>query len=300
MSAATSDGTGRVYGVRRVCSSWEVARSTWYARTAATRPERGPPAKRGPKTALSDDALVASIRAVLAASAFTGEGYRKVWAKLRAEGTRSGKPRVLRLMSAHGLLAPQRGGSPRGPQAHDGTIITEAPDVMWGTDFSTTVTLRDGNAAVFIAVDHCTAELVGVHAAARATRWEALEPIRQAVRERYGRIGEKVARGLLLRHDHGSQYMADDFQQEIDFLGITSSPSFVRAPEGNGCAERMIRTLKEQLLWVRTFETVEELRQALLAWQKVYNERWMVGRHGHRSPAQVRRDHHAAMQRMAA
>src|SRR5690606_16198416 len=46
--------------------------------------------------------------------------------------------------------------------------------------------------------------------------------------------------------------------------------------EGNGCAERMIRTLKEQLLWVRTFETVEELRQALLAWQKVYNEHWMV------------------------
>jgi hypothetical protein len=52
-----------------------------------------------------------------------------------------------------------------------------------------------------------------VHAAARATHWEALEPIRQAVRERFGRISEKVAQGLLLRHDHGTQYMADDFQQ---------------------------------------------------------------------------------------
>jgi hypothetical protein len=38
----------------------------------------------------------------------------------------------------------------------------------------------------------------------------------------------------------------------------------VRAPEGNGCAERFIRTLKENLLWVRTFETVEELRLALI------------------------------------
>ena len=300
MSAATSEGTGRVYGVRRVCSAWELARSTWYAQAAATRPDRAPPAKRGPKTALSDEALVAAIRAVLAVSPFTGEGYRKVWAKLRAEGIRSGKSRVLRLMGAHGLLAPQRGGGPRGPRAHEGTILTEAPDLMWGTDFSTTVTLREGTAAVFIAVDHCTAELVGVHAAARATRWEALEPIRQGVRERFGRIGAKVASGLRLRHDQGTQYMADDFQQELAFLGIASSPSFVRAPEGNGCAERMIRTLKEQLLWVRTFETVEELRQALLAWQKVYNEHWMVGRHGHRSPAQVRRDHHATMQRMAA
>jgi hypothetical protein len=54
------------------------------------------------------------------------------------------------------------------------------------------------------------------------------------------------------------------------------------------------------VLWVRTFDTVEELRQALLAWQKVYNERWTVGRHGHRSLAQVRRDHYAAQQKLAA
>ncbi|MFN9731709.1 MAG: hypothetical protein ACK59M_14895, partial [Pseudomonadota bacterium] len=46
--------------------------------------------------------------------------------KLRAEDVRAGKRRVLRLMGVHGLLAPQRGGSMRGPQAHDGTIITEA------------------------------------------------------------------------------------------------------------------------------------------------------------------------------
>ena len=90
-----------------------LARATWYAQAAATRPDRAPPAKRGPKTALSDEALVAAIRAVLAVSPFTGEGYRKVWAKLRAEGIRSGKSRVLRLMGAHGLLAPQRGGGLR-------------------------------------------------------------------------------------------------------------------------------------------------------------------------------------------
>ena len=51
-----------------------------------------------------------------------------------------------------------------------------------------------------------------------------------------------------VRHDHGSQYMSDHLQKEIGFLGIESSPAFVRAPEGNGCAERFIRTLKESLL----------------------------------------------------
>ena len=74
---------------------------------------------------------------------------------------------------------------------------------------------------------------------------------------------------LDVRHDHGSQYMSDAFQKELAFLGIESSPAFVRAPEGNGCAERFIRTLKENLLWVRTFDTVEELRQALLVFREI-------------------------------
>ena len=62
------------------------------------------------------------------------------------------------------------------------------------------------------------------------------------VRERFGPISDGVARGLRLRHDHGSNYLADDFQQEVAFFGIESSPSFVREPEGNGVAERFIRT----------------------------------------------------------
>src|SRR4051812_2996592 len=45
---------------------------------------------------------------------------------------------------------------------------------------------------------------------------------------------------VAVRHDHGSQYMSNAFQQELAFLGIESSPAFVRAPEGNGCAERFI------------------------------------------------------------
>lgn len=171
---------------------------------------------------------------------------------------------------------------------------------MWGTDLTTTLTLSEGQAAVFVAVDHCTGELVGVHAAARATRWEALEPIRQGVREHFGSVCSQAAQGLTLRHDNGTQYLADDFQRELAFLGIESSPSFVRAPEGNGCAERIIRTLKEQVLWVRSFDTIEALRQALQEWRTLYNERWMVERHDHRSPAQVRREHHAASMRVAA
>ncbi len=65
--------------------------------------------------------------------------------------------------------------------------------------------------------------------------------------------------------------MSDAFQAELCLLGIERAPAFVRAPEGNGCAERFICTLKETLLWVRFFARVEELRQALLEFQESDN-----------------------------
>ena len=192
-------------------------------------------------------------------------------------------------MRTHGLLAHQRAGRPRGSKAHDGTITTDRVDLMWGTDLTSVMT-GEGQAAVFVAVDHCSAECVGVHASRRANRFEALEPVKQAVRERFGAFANGIAVGLQLRHDHGSQYVSHDFQAELRFLGIESSPAFVREPEGNGCAERFIRTLKENLLWVRHFATVEELRRALIAFKRTYNQTWIIERHGYKTPAQVRAD----------
>jgi len=55
-------------------------------------------------------------------------------------------------------------------------------------------------------------------------------------------------------------------------------------------AERFIRTLKENFLWVHTFDTIEELRLALVEFALHYNETWLVARHGHRTPAKVRAD----------
>ena len=287
MRAATSPGSGRPYGLALVCRVWRVARATVYRRRAPAVP--GPRRRPGPVGPMPDAELLERIRGVLAASPFHGEGHRKVWARLRFAGLRTSRHRVLRLMREHALLAPARTGSPRGPRNHDGTIIPDRVDAMWGTDMTTTWT-REGQVAVFIAVDHYNAECVGVHAAHHGTRFEALEPLRQGVRQHFGGFDKGIASGLSVRHDHGSQYMSRTFQGEIAFLGAESSPAFVRAPEGNGCAERFIRTLKENLLWVQTFDTAEDLRRALLAFKNTYNTTWLIGRLGYRTPAAVRHD----------
>ena len=138
-------------------------------------------------------------------------------------------------------------------------------------------------------------ELVGIHATKCATRFEALEPLRQGVNDNFGSYEQAAATGLTLRHDHGSQFMSNTYQTELNFLGIRSSPSYVREPQGNGIAERFVRTLKENLLWVQHFETVEELRLALLKFKEIYNNQWMIGRHGYKTPAQVKAKQLASM-----
>jgi len=78
------------------------------------------------------------------------------------------------------------------------------------------------------------------------------------VRDYCGGFRAGAAAGIRNRHDHGSQYMSDDYQAEIAFLGMASSPSFVRQPE----CKRLRRTVhshaERAVLWVRVFRNVEE------------------------------------------
>jgi putative transposase len=288
MSSALSPSSNKPYGVARVVALWNLPRSSFYAARHRKRHPREAQ-KRGPKVH-SDADLVAAIRQLLEQAVFSGEGYRKIWARLRHKGIRTSKDRVLQLLRENQLLSPARQPQALPSHPHEGTIVAEAPDRMWGTDATATVTVAVGTVTVFAAIDHCTAECVGIHVVKKATRFEALEPIRQGIKEHFGLFSGGSAAGLRLRHDHGSVYMSDDFQTEIKFLGIEPSPAFVRQPEGNGCIERFFRTLKEQLLWIRHFRDLEELRAALIEFRERYNHHWILGRLNYRTPTQARRD----------
>ena len=248
-----------------------------------------PLAKRGPRTAVSDAVVVAAIRVVLAESRFHTEGHRKVRVRLRPKGIYVGKHRVLRLMREHRLLAPHRRRHAHGDRSHRGTIKTERPDELWGTDATRFWTRQEGWCWFFGAIDHCAADVVGWHVAKRGDRWAALEPIRQGVQRTHGGYGPKIALGLGLRMDWGPQYTANQFLGELAWLGIRPSPSYVGEPECNGIMERWIRTLKEECLYLHDFETLDEARQVIGEFIERYNREWLLERHGHRTPTDVRR-----------
>jgi transposase InsO family protein len=166
---------------------------------------------------------------------------------------------------------------------------------MWGTDAALIPTVEDGDIALFVVVEHWNAEALGWHVAEKANRFAAAQALDLAIHTACGAVRADAARGLLLRHDHGSAFMSDHFQNQIAFLGLTPSFAFVRQPETNGVAERFIRTLKEQVVWGRIFRNAEEVRGAVRAFVARYNEHWLLEKNAYRSPAQTRREWFAAL-----
>lgn len=290
MSRETSVGTSKPYGLERVCRVLEFSRSTIYAqeKRQTAKVVQLHPARRGPKPKMADADLLVAIRADLDTSPFTGEGHRKVWARLRIlRGIRVSRARVLRLMRENALLSPHR--RPQGaPNLHDGTITTDRPNKMWGTDGIRIETVDEGWVWVFSAVDHFDACCVGIHAVKIGNRFAALQPIAQGLLAEFGATGADAGRGLTLRMDHGTQYTADDFLNQVKFWGIAPSFAFVAEPQTNGVAERFNRTLKEQAIHGRVFRNVEDVRTAVTEFKDRYNRHWRLEKLGFMSPLEAR------------
>jgi len=289
LRGSRSPGTGKTYSLSLLLDVYEIPRSTYYDQIKEPKEASQTPAKRGPKTEHTDDKVVEKIKEVLDESPFSGEGHRKVRVRLKLKGIHAGKTRVLRLMKENNLLAPTRKKREATKREHKGKIITERPNECWGGDITEVMTVEDGKVSIFDIMDHCTDELLAIHVVKRANRFEAIECLQQATRKEFGEAKKDAGRGVTLRLDHGSQFTSERYVNEAHFMGFEISYAFVGQPQCNGIIERWHRTLKEQLLWTKTWKNIDEVRGAVKAFVKTYNSQWLIERHGHRSPLDFRR-----------
>ena len=216
-----------------VCETWRVARSSVYAlraQIAGEQVQSRTPGKRGPKTALSDEELVGEIRTVLKGESIPRRGPPQ------GEGAACGQrdpgrqePGAEADAGARAAGAGAAGASPRRPEPQR-LDPHRAAGRTRGTDAARFCTKAEGWCWFFAAVDHCTSDVVGWHVAKKGDRWAALEPVRQGVRAHMGGFSKTIALGLGLRHDWGSLYRARQFQAEIKWLGIRSTPAYVGEP----------------------------------------------------------------------
>ncbi|WP_373055451.1 transposase [Zunongwangia sp. H14] len=233
--------------------------STWYE-----KPRDNKGGKPGPKPAIDDAQALQLIKDDLENSKFNG-GYLKVKKRLARTNKHIAKHRVNALMREHDLLSPNRPVKNGRKRTHNGKIITDKPDIMWGTDGKKFWAGKDGWCWLFSVIDHFNDEIISWHPARTGNRFEALAPVQRAVKLRFGSLNKAICAGtsLQLRSDHGTQYESRDFLNEMNFLGLELSKSFVRSPECNGVIERFHRTLNEQVFDINCFESFEEEKKAI-------------------------------------
>lgn len=279
--------TGKPFAKRLIFKVVGYSSSTWYENPT---PKTG---NRGRKSKHTDEEVLQEIKNEIKNSKFNSEGYIKVKKRMdkrKINALIAGKARVNRIMRDNNLLSPNRRPKKTNKREHDGTIITDAPNLMWATDGKKFWVDGSGWHWFFGVVDHFNDEIISWHIAKKGNRFAAMEPVRAAVRETFGTVGKDACKGmeLQLRSDHGSQYDSADFMNEMKFLGLEMSKAFVRSPQCNGIIERFHRTLEEQVLQIETFSSFEEAYNSINQFISDYNTDWILHRLDYCSPVEYR------------
>ena len=157
---------------------------------------------------------------------------------------------------------------------------------MWGTDGARVFTVEDGWGWLFVAVEHWNASAWAARVK-KGTRFAALEPVSQGLMATVGAVAADAGRGLSAdgpRHPVSVR----PFSEPAEVLGINPSFAFIEQPQTNGVAERFIRTLKEQVIYGRVFQNLEEVRTSVRRFVDTYNREWLVEKNGFLSPWQAR------------
>lgn len=280
---------GRVASISQVLRVSGLSSGAWYSKgSVKCSSEKQKP---GPKAKHSDAEVLEALKVYLEAPVFSQEGYKKLKVRLSRRGIKVGKERLLRILSEAELLARPRVKHDGSSRKHDGIIITDAPNVMYGCDIKEWKS-SEGKFYMFSIIDHYNDEILSHLCCLSAKAKDATEVLRMALKDRFGRVDKLVCSqmSLALRTDNGSQFIAKEFEKELGFLGIKLSKAYVRSPECNGVIERYHRTIKEQINHKLKKASYKQACQIIRQFVKDYNEHWLLHRLGLLSPIEYRID----------
>lgn len=259
--------------VTLLCATFRLSRAAYYAEARRQRALEAGSAQEAVVVRLprrprytAAEVVLERIREVLARDTATAWGVRKVWATLRREGLRVSRRRVHAIMRAHELVL-ARGREPGEPTR--GHVAVPEPNRRLATDLTTVWTRRDGVVALVPTID-CgdrTAVVVVIkdqHGAA------VLASVEVKLTAAFGSPA-LVPDAVELRTDHGPQYTGADCEALCDRWHLLHTFAPVGRPTGNAVVERFIRTLKEELIWLRDWESAAELQTAVASWLEHYH-----------------------------
>ncbi len=201
-------------------------------------------------------------------------GYRRIWSYLKyRQGIPVNKKRVYRLMKEQNLLVTKetrlkaRRG-PMRPKPH-----AEHPNHFWGIDMTKIKIGPWGWLYLCIVLDWYTKEIVGYSLSLQSKTEDWLDSIQMAVNNRFPNgIRDNMKEQLFLISDNGCQPTSQRFMMSCSILGIKQIFTTWSNPKGNSDTERVMRTIKEGIVWCYDWQSPFEFEVALGKWIHDYNE----------------------------
>jgi len=210
-------------------------------------------------------------------------GFRRVWAYLRFQKQIIiSRKRIYRLMKENRLLVPEIKRLKAVRKNYPRKIRAQRVNEVWGIDMTKVMT-KKGWVYLVVVLDWFTKKIVGLNAdtICRSKQWQ--KALSMAVNGQFSE-GIRSYQVLSLVSDNGSQPTSVSFIRECGVLGVKQIFASYDNPKGNADTERLLRTLKEDLVWPREFEDLYEFEDALVKWVNNYNTDYPHSSLGYMTP----------------
>ena len=256
------------FGVEPICETLDVSASAYYQRASGQQSARK----------IEDERLVSRVREVHQAN-YECYGYRRLHAQLVREGECAGRDRIARLMRTEGICGAKRRGKPwrttipdpaaeKRPDLVGRDFSACAPDRLWVGDF-TYLRTWEGRLYFAFVIDVFSRMIVGWQLACHMRTDLVLDALRMALAVR-----TPGADFTLVAHtDQGSQYVSEDYTQQLDDAKVLASVGSVGDAYDNALAESFVDSIKTELIADRVWRTNTQLELAIVEYVAWFNTR---------------------------
>ncbi len=200
-------------------------------------------------------------------------GYRRIWAYLKfRENLVVNHKRIYRLMKQNNLLVPKNLKLKAKRSSKTSKPKTLEPNKYWGTDMTKVMISSFGWCYIHVVIDWGSKKIIGCHLDDKSRTREWVAALDEALNQQFPNGIRSSQKKPSLISDHGSQPTSKGFMNYCKSLKINQIFASYGNPKGNADTERVMRTIKEDLIWPREFASFNELEKSLREWVKNYNE----------------------------
>lgn len=263
--------------VQRLSAALDVSRATYYRQRRAVP---APASVNEPKVRQAINQIALEMPTY---------GHRPMTAELERRGLPVGRDRVLRYMrEAHLLCRPRRAFVATTDARHDrkifpnlarALVVTE-PDQLWVADI-TYIRLRQEFVYLAILLDAFSRRVIGWALERHMMTELALSALQMALSTR------QLKSGLMHHSDRGKQYAAAQYVSLLIKHQIRISMSRSGNPYDNAKAERFMRTVKYEEVYLADYQSLTEARASISHFiDEVYNRKRLHSALGYRPPVE--------------